>query len=54
MAELKPAVDDFFDNVLVNDPDDPKRRDNRHSLLYAIHKAFLAVADFSAIARPGS
>ena len=54
MAELRPAVDKFFDEVLVNDPKDPKRRDNRHSLLYAIHRSFLAVADFSAISRPGS
>ena len=53
MAELRPAVDGFFDEVLVNDPKDPKRRDNRHSMLYAIHRAFLAVADFSAIAKPG-
>ncbi len=53
MAELRPAVDKFFDEVLVNDPEDPERRANRHSLLYAIHRSFLAVADFSAISRPG-
>jgi len=53
MAELRPAVDRFFDHVLVNDPDDPGRRRNRHSMLYAIHRTFMAVADFSAIARPG-
>ncbi len=54
MAELRPAVDKFFDHVLVNNPDDPRGRDNRHSMLYNIHKTFMAVADFSAIARPGT
>lgn len=51
MVELKPLVDNFFDDVLVNDPEDEPRKINRHSLLYQIHKMFLEVADFSAISR---
>lgn len=51
LAELRPIVDKFFDDVLVNDPNDEKRRINRHSLLYKIHNLFLNVADFSAISK---
>jgi glycyl-tRNA synthetase beta chain len=51
LAELRPMVDKFFDDVLVNDPNDEKRRVNRHSLLYQIHRLFLNVADFSAISK---
>lgn len=51
LAELRPIVDKFFDDVLVNDPNDEKRRVNRHSLLYQIHRLFLNVADFSAISK---
>lgn len=54
LAELRPVVDKFFDDVLVNDPKDEKRRINRHSLLYQIHRLFLNVADFSAISKVSS
>ncbi|HKO73623.1 MAG TPA: glycine--tRNA ligase subunit beta [Bradyrhizobium sp.] len=48
MANLRPAVDAFFDMVKVND-DDPKVRDNRLKLLNEIRAATRAVADFSKI-----
>jgi glycyl-tRNA synthetase beta chain len=48
MAELRPAVDAFFDKVKVND-DDPKVRENRLMLLNEIRAATRAVADFSRI-----
>jgi glycyl-tRNA synthetase beta chain len=48
MANLRPAVDAFFDKVKVND-DDPKVRDNRLKLLNEIRAATRAVADFSKI-----
>jgi glycyl-tRNA synthetase beta chain len=48
MAELRPAVDAFFDKVKVND-DDAKLRENRLKLLNEIRAATRAVADFSKI-----
>src|SRR5882724_2129929 len=48
MAELRPAVDAFFDKVKVND-DDPSVRENRLKLLNEIRAATRAVADFSRI-----
>jgi glycyl-tRNA synthetase beta chain len=48
MANLRPAVDAFFDKVKVND-DDPKVRENRLRLLNEIRAATRAVADFSKI-----
>ena len=48
MAKLRPAVDAFFDKVMVND-DDPKVRENRLKLLNQIRAATRAVADFSKI-----
>jgi glycyl-tRNA synthetase beta chain len=48
MAELRPAVDAFFDKVKVND-DDAKVRENRLTLLNEIRAATRAVADFSKI-----
>jgi glycyl-tRNA synthetase beta chain len=48
MAKLRPAVDAFFDKVMVND-DDPKVRENRLKLLNEIRAATRAVADFSKI-----
>jgi glycyl-tRNA synthetase beta chain len=48
MAQLRPAVDAFFDKVKVND-DDPKIRENRLKLLNEIRSATRAVADFSRI-----
>ena len=49
LAELRPAVDAFFDKVTVNAPD-PKLRENRLKLLSEIRAATLKVADFSKIA----
>ena len=49
LAELRPAVDAFFDKVTVNAPD-PKLRENRLRLLSEIRAATLGVADFSRIA----
>ena len=45
---LKPAVDDFFDHVLVDDPD-PAVKANRLALLTRIWRLFEHVADFSRI-----
>ena len=49
LAELRPAVDAFFDKVTVN-ADDPALRVNRLRLLNRLRQATLAVADFSRIA----
>ncbi|QEL23227.1 glycine--tRNA ligase subunit beta [Bosea sp. F3-2] len=49
MAELRPAVDAFFDKVTVNDPD-PAQRANRLKLLNQLRQATRAVADFDRIA----
>lgn len=49
MAKLRPAVDAFFDKVMVND-NDAKIRENRLKLLNEIRGATRAVADFSRIA----
>jgi glycyl-tRNA synthetase beta chain len=46
MAELQPAVDAFFDQVMVN-VDDPALRDNRLALLQELRAMFLRVADIS-------
>lgn len=43
---LKPAVDSFFDNVLVDDPD-PAVKKNRLALLTRVSQLFETVADFS-------
>jgi glycyl-tRNA synthetase beta chain len=48
MAKLRPAVDAFFDKVMVND-DDAQVRENRLKLLNEIRAATRAVADFSKI-----
>jgi glycyl-tRNA synthetase beta chain len=48
LARLRPAVDSFFDKVLVNAPD-PAVRANRLRLLDAIRSATLEVADFSKV-----
>ncbi len=48
LAELRPAVDAFFDKVTVN-ADDPELRANRLKLLNMLRRATLAVADFSKI-----
>lgn len=49
LAELRPAVDAFFDKVTVNDAD-PALRANRLKLLNQLREATRAVADFSRIA----
>ncbi|MGH6922569.1 MAG: glycine--tRNA ligase subunit beta [Propylenella sp.] len=48
LAELRPAVDAFFDHVTVN-AEDPELRRNRLRLLNMLRRATLAVADFSRI-----
>ncbi len=48
IASLRPAVDLFFDKVLVNAPDERIRR-NRLTLLYNLLTEFSAIADFSEI-----
>ncbi len=52
LLELKSPIDDFFAAVLVNDPD-PVTRGNRLSLLTAIDRLFLTIADFSCIQSAG-
>jgi glycyl-tRNA synthetase beta chain len=46
LAQLKPQVDAFFDQVLVNDPDTALRA-NRLGLLAALRALFAQVADLS-------
>ncbi len=48
IATLRPTVDKFFDEVLVNDPDPEKRR-IRLTLLSDALKRFSTIADFSEI-----
>ncbi len=48
IASLRPAVDDFFDKVMVM-TDDPAIRHNRLALLGAIAALFDQIADFSKI-----
>jgi glycyl-tRNA synthetase beta chain len=52
IAKLRPAVDLFFDKVLVNAPDEAVRR-NRLTLLYSLLTEFSAIADFSEIVTQG-
>ncbi len=52
MAELRPAVDAFFDKVMVMDPD-PAVRAGRLHLLAAILRMFSGIADFSEIVSAG-
>jgi len=49
LAQLRPAVDAFFEAILVN-ADDAATRKNRLALLAAFRDATRTVADFSAIA----
>jgi glycyl-tRNA synthetase beta chain len=46
LAQLRPAVDEFFDRVMVMD-EDPKLRANRLALLAQLHGLFAGVADLS-------
>jgi glycyl-tRNA synthetase beta chain len=48
LAGWRPAVDAFFDAVLVNDPD-PSLRRNRLALLEDLARSMDAVADFSRV-----
>jgi glycyl-tRNA synthetase beta chain len=49
IAELRPAVDQFFQDVLVNAEDEQVRR-NRLTLLQSLLREFSTIADFSEIA----
>jgi len=48
MASLRPAIDLFFDKVLVM-AEDPKVRENRLNLLQSLLQTFLKIADVSEI-----
>ncbi|WP_345993995.1 glycine--tRNA ligase subunit beta [Sulfurimonas sp. HSL-1716] len=48
LLELKPQLDAFFDNVMVN-ADDEEVRNNRKSLVALIYKSFLHIADIKEI-----
>jgi glycyl-tRNA synthetase beta chain len=48
IASIRPAVDTFFDKVLVNDPN-PQVRENRLRLLQSLIAKFSSIADFSEI-----
>ena len=50
LLELKPAVDDFFNNVRVLDDDVELRRD-RITLLWAIMTSFSSIAEFSYLSK---
>jgi glycyl-tRNA synthetase beta chain len=53
LLTFKAPIDDFFAAVLVNDPD-PHIRENRLSLLTAIDRLFLTIADFSCVQSTGA
>jgi glycyl-tRNA synthetase beta chain len=53
LVEMKPAIDGFFDGVLVN-AEDEALRSNRLSLLYIVDCLFLSFADFSQIVVQGA
>ncbi len=46
LAQLKPAIDQFFDEVMVMD-DNEQLRNNRINLLSRVHRLFMTVADIS-------
>jgi glycyl-tRNA synthetase beta chain len=48
MATLRPAVDQFFESVLVNAPDQAVRA-NRLTLLFSLKREFSGIAEFSEI-----
>jgi glycyl-tRNA synthetase beta chain len=52
IASLRPNVDQFFDRILVNDPDEAIRQ-NRLALLYGLLTEFSTIADFSEIVTQG-
>lgn len=53
LVGLKPAIDAFFEAVMVN-ADDPAIRTNRLSLLKDVDELFMSFADFSQIVVQGS
>ena len=48
LAALRPVIDTFFTDVMVNDPD-PALRHNRLALVAQVRHAFLGVADLSCL-----
>jgi len=48
LFSLKPEIDNFFDNVMVN-VDDEKLKTNRKNLIASIYKAFSDIADIKEI-----
>jgi glycyl-tRNA synthetase beta chain len=48
IASLRPAVDLFFDKVMVN-VENPAVRQNRLALLHSVLTGFSTIADFSEI-----
>jgi glycyl-tRNA synthetase beta chain len=52
LLQMRPAIDDFFDNVLVM-CDDKKLRENRLALVSSVNDLFLQYADFSEIVIEG-
>jgi glycyl-tRNA synthetase beta chain len=48
LISLKPLIDDFFDNVMVN-VEDEKIKHNRKSLIASVYKEFLDIADIKEI-----
>ena len=48
LFSLKPEIDNFFDNVVVN-VEDKKLRENRKNLIATIYKAFSDIADIKEI-----
>jgi glycyl-tRNA synthetase beta chain len=48
LLQIKPRVDNFFDNVMVM-ADDEKIRENRLAMLWYISRLFLTIGDLSAI-----
>jgi hypothetical protein len=46
LAQLRPAVDTFFDEVMVMDPD-PALRANRLAMLGTLRELFTGIADLS-------
>jgi glycyl-tRNA synthetase beta chain len=53
ISKLRPAVDKFFDHVMVMAEDDRIRR-NRLALLQTLVKEFTTIADFSEIVTEGT
>jgi glycyl-tRNA synthetase beta chain len=53
ISGFRPAVDTFFDKILVNAPD-PRVRTNRLTLLSKLYSEFSTLADFSEIVTEGN